>query len=713
MSIDFRNTNTLWSSILAETLQRLGLTTAVICPGSRSAPLTIAFAQNHNIESIPVLDERSASFFALGIAKKSGLPVALICTSGTAAANFYPAIIEARESRIPLLIFTADRPPELRDCHAGQAIDQVKIYGNYPNWQAELAMPATSLGMLGYLRQTIAYACERTQFPTPGPVHLNIPFRDPLVPVSDIAVEALETQFDIEDFFAGLEPIVIGETSTPPSPPLLRGGVGRGSGIEPSHPLLKGGVGRGSGIEPSHPLLKGGVGSGIEPSPPLLKGGVGSGIEPSPPLLKGGVGSGIEPSHPLLKGGVGSAIEQWQKCSRGIIIAGVAQPQFPEQYCRAIAQISQSLNWPVLAEGLSPLRNYAQLNPHLISTYDLILRNGEIADKLTPEIAIQIGDLPTSKELRNWLDKTQPKRYIIHPSHHNFDPLHGRTIHLRISPENLATVVSPQVPPLTNTQSTQVPPLTNTQSTQVPPLTNTQSTQVPPLGKGGLGGVLTSESNEYLQLWNNTETKVRQAIDQKISAIQNIIEPKVSWLLSQILPAGTPIFIANSMPVRDVEFFWQPNNLKIQPFFNRGANGIDGTLSTALGIAHRNQSCIMLTGDLALLHDTNGFLIKNKLVGHLTIILINNNGGGIFEMLPVAKFDPPFEEFFATPQDINFAKLCATYGVEHEIIDDWEVFQAKLSFLPNRGIRVLELATNRRTDAKWRLDNLSKFAPGS
>ncbi len=700
MSIDFRNTNTLWSSILAETLQRLGLTTAVICPGSRSAPLTIAFAQNHNIESIPVLDERSASFFALGIAKKSGLPVALICTSGTAAANFYPAIIEARESRIPLLIFTADRPPELRDCHAGQAIDQVKIYGNYPNWQAELAMPATSLGMLGYLRQTIAYAWERAQFPTPGPVHLNIPFRDPLVPVSDIAVEALETQFDMEDFFAGLEPIIIGEISTPPSPPLLRGGVRRGSGIEPSHPLLKGGVG--SGIEPSHPLLRGGVGSAIEPSHPLLRGGVGSGIEPSHPLLKGGVGSGIEPSHPLLKGGVGSAIEQWQKCSRGIIIAGVAQPQFPEQYCRAIAQISQSLNWPVLAEGLSPLRNYAQLNPHLISTYDLILRNGELADKLTPEIAIQIGDLPTSKELRNWLDKTQPKRYIIHPSHHNFDPLHGRTIHLRISPENLATVISPQVPPLTNTQSTQVPPLTNTQSTQVPPLT-----------KGGLGGVNTSESNEYLQLWHNTETQVRQAIDQKISAIQNIIEPKVSWLLSQILPAGTPIFIANSMPVRDVEFFWQPNNLEIQPFFNRGANGIDGTLSTALGVAHRNQSCIMLTGDLALLHDTNGFLIKNKLVGHLTIILINNNGGGIFEMLPVAKFEPPFEEFFATPQDINFAKLCATYGVEHEIIDDWEVFQAKLSLLPNRGIRVLELATNRRTDAKWRQDNLSKFTQGS
>ncbi|MEG4216640.1 2-succinyl-5-enolpyruvyl-6-hydroxy-3-cyclohexene-1-carboxylic-acid synthase [Microcoleus sp. Pol14C6] len=601
MPIDFRNTNTVWASVLAETLQRLGLTTAVICPGSRSAPLTIAFAHNKKIETIPILDERSGSFFALGIAKKSGLPTALICTSGTAAANFYPAIIEARESRIPLLILTADRPPELRDCHAGQAIDQVKIYGNYPNWQAELAIPSASRGMLDYLRQTIVYAWERSQFPTPGPVHLNLPFRDPLVPVPDIAVEALETEFNPEDFFAGLEPIFAGESSTLPSPPLLRGGEE-------------------------------------------------------------------------------STMQQWQKCDRGIIIAGVAQPQLAEKYCSAIAQISKSLNWPVLAEGLSPVRNYAQLNPHLISTYDLILRNRELADKLTPEIAIQIGDLPTSKELRNWLDKTQPKRYIIDPSHHNFDPLHGQTIHLRTSVENLATNLA------------------------------TILTLVPPLIKGGLGGDRSPATNEYLQLWHNTEIQVRQTIDQKISTINNIIEPKVSWLLSQILPPATPIFIANSMPVRDVEFFWKPNHLEIKAFVNRGANGIDGTLSTALGVAHRNQSSIMLTGDLTLLHDTNGFLIKNKLVGHLTIILINNNGGGIFEMLPVSKFDPPFEEFFATPQQINFAQLCATYGVEHEIIDHWEQFKQKLSFLPNSGIRVLELPTDRRADAKWRQDNLSKFA---
>ncbi len=659
--IDFRNTNTLWASILAETLQRLGLTTAVICPGSRSAPLTIAFAQNNQIETIPILDERSASFFALGIAKKSGLPVALICTSGTAAANFYPAIIEARESRIPLLIFTADRPPELRDCHAGQAIDQVKIYGNYLNWQVELAIPSTEIAMLGYLRQTVVYAWDRSQFPTPGPVHLNIPFRDPLIPILDIAVAALESQFDIADFFAGLEPIVIGETSTPPS----QGGHG-----------------------------------------------------------------GTAPT----RGGVRSAIEQWQKCSRGIIIAGVAQPQFAEKYCSAIAQISQSLNWPVLAEGLSPLRNYAQLNPHLISTYDLILRNRELADKLTPEIAIQIGDLPTSKELRNWLEKTQPKRYVIDPSHHNFDPLHGKTIHLRTSVENLATAISLHVPPLLKGglggdqdrgNHGGIAPTDNETENQnfvgvVPPCLPLPTNEgnhggIAPTDNEtalGLGGDLASFASEYLELWRNTETQVRQTIDQKLSTINNIIEPKVSWLLSQILPPGTPIFISNSMPVRDVEFFWKPNNLEIKPFVNRGANGIDGTLSTALGVAHRNQSSILLTGDLALLHDTNGFLITNKLVGHLTIILINNNGGGIFEMLPVAKFDPPFEEFFATPQHINFAQLCATYGVEHQIIDDWEQLKEKLVSLPNNGIRVLELQTNRHSDAKWRQDHLSKFAKG-
>ncbi|MFE1744659.1 2-succinyl-5-enolpyruvyl-6-hydroxy-3-cyclohexene-1-carboxylic-acid synthase [Coleofasciculus sp. H7-2] len=590
MPVDFRNTNSLWASILTETLKRLGLTTAIICPGSRSTPLTVAFAQTDEIEAIPVLDERSAAFFALGIAKKSGLPVALVCTSGTAGANFYPAVIEARESRIPLLLLTADRPPELRDCHSGQTIDQVKLFGNYPNWQAELALPSLDMGMLGYLRQTAIYAWEQCAgsataslplFPTPGPVHLNIPFRDPLAPIPDGAVETGNSASLLEeDFFANCQPSVATFNLQPTT---------------------------------------------------------------------------------------FNTIHEWRQCDKGIIIAGTAQPKLPEEYAIAIAHLSKSLKWPVLAEALSPLRNYHQLNPYLISTYDLILRNQQLAQKLIPKIALQIGELPTSKELRNWLESTQPRRWVIDPSHHNLDPLHGKTTHLRISVEQLSQTYPNEL-------------------------------------------VETQAIASYLNSWCEAESKVRKAIDQTMAKMNVLFEGKAAWLLSQTLPPGTPLFIANSMPVRDVEFFWAPNNSRIQPFFNRGANGIDGTLSTALGIAHRHQSTVMLTGDLALLHDTNGFLLRNKFIGHLTIILINNNGGGIFEMLPISKFNPPFEEFFATPQDINFAQLCATYNVEHELMTSWEHLRQRLNPLPSQGIRVLELPTNRKADAKWRQENLGKLA---
>jgi 2-succinyl-5-enolpyruvyl-6-hydroxy-3-cyclohexene-1-carboxylate synthase len=566
MQLTFNNLNLLWSYVLTETLKRLGLNCAVICPGSRSTPLTVAFVQQiPDIEAIPILDERSAAFFALGQAKATGKPVVLVCTSGTAGANFYPAVIEARESRVPLLILTTDRPAELRNCHSGQTIDQVKLYGNYPNWQGELATPSLDVGMLDYLRQTVIHAWERCQFPNSGAVHLNIPFRDPLAPIPD----GTDFTLDVEDFFAGI-------VSTP------------------------------------LPIT----------------------------------------NHQL-------PITNYQK---GIIIAGVAQPQAPEEYCRAIANLCQTLQWPVLAEGLSPVRNYADLNPYLISTYDIILRNQNLAQELTPEIVIQIGEMPTSKELRSWLITNNSQRFVIDNCDQNLDPLHGKTTHLRMS------------------------------------LAGISNLEIANLGK-----------SEYLQKWSTVEKQIRKNIDDDLENVDELIESKIAWLISQILPPETPIFIANSMPVRDVEFFWKPNNLRIKPYFNRGANGIDGTLSTALGIAHHQQSSVMLTGDLSLLHDTNGFLISNKFIGHLTIILINNNGGGIFEMLPIAKFNPPFEEFFATPQNIDFSHLCATYKVQHQLISSWEELQDNLKQLPKMGIRVLEVKTNRKRDVMWRRENLGKF----
>ncbi|MBD2543760.1 2-succinyl-5-enolpyruvyl-6-hydroxy-3-cyclohexene-1-carboxylic-acid synthase [Planktothricoides raciborskii] len=602
--IDFRNTNTVWASVLVETLHHLGLTTAIICPGSRSTPLAIAFAAHPKIAAIPVLDERSAAFFALGLARQSNLPVAIVCTSGTAGANFYPAVIEARESRVPLLVLTADRPPELRDCHAGQAIDQLKLYGHYPNWQAELAAPSLDIAMLRYLRQTLIYGWQKTLFPVPGVVHLNVPLRDPLPPLPEpdraLAIDRLRQTFDAEDFFAHCCP----PSPQPPQPPLQRGGYG----------------------------------------------GVGT------------VGERFIPEQ---------IFPQWQG-KPGIIIAGPAQPSEPETYCQAIAQLAQTFDWPVLAEGLSPVRNYAAINPDLISTYDLILRNQNLAETLTPEIVVQIGELPISKQLRQWLETQNIRRFVIDPSDHNLDPLHGPTIHLTISVGQLAIAAANNPPN---------------------PFNSVNSAQA-----------------EYRQKWADAESQVREAISQTFASINHIIEPKLAWVISQSLPIGTPLFIANSMPVRDVEYFWQPGNLQIRPFFNRGANGIDGTLSTALGIAHRQQPSVMLTGDLALLHDTNGFLLCPKFQGHLTIILINNNGGGIFEMLPVAQFDPPFEEFFATPQQVDFGQLFASYGVEHQLISSWEKLRQLLNPLPSQGIRVLELRCDRKFDAQWRKQTLLNLA---
>lgn len=574
--IDFRNVNTLWASVLVETLHHCGVITAVVCPGSRSTPLTVAFANHPQITAIPILDERSASFFALGRAKKTGLPTVLVCTSGTAGANFYPAVIEAKESGIPLIILTADRPPELRNCHAGQAIDQIRLYGNYPQWQAELALPEADLSLLRYLRQTIVQACQQSLSPYPGVVHLNVPLREPLAPISQ-PLSKIEVQFP-SDFFEG-------------------------------------------------------------------------------------VSSGLALGHIASNSLSNAAASPWHHCrgKSGIIIAGLAQPQDPIAYCQAIAFLSQQLSFPVFAEALSPLRNHAQLNPYLVSTYDAILRQ-PIASELIPEVIIQVGELPISKQLRSWLEKINVERWVIAPRIDNLDPLHGKTTHLPGTIEQVAAAI---------------------------PQDNT-------------------EQSSYCQSWLKLEATGRKNIDRTLTSLDQLYEGKVAWLLSQTLPSGTPIFLANSMSVRYAEYFWQPNRNRIAPYFSRGANGIDGTLSTALGIAYRDQA-LLLTGDLALLHDTNGFLLAQKFQGHLTIVLINNNGGGIFELLPIADF-PSFEPYFTTPQTVDISKLCAAYSVEHLQINSWQQLANLTKYLPPTGIRVLEVICDRHTDAMWLKENLPLLA---
>ncbi|MGI0479997.1 2-succinyl-5-enolpyruvyl-6-hydroxy-3-cyclohexene-1-carboxylic-acid synthase [Geminocystis sp. CENA526] len=570
MSLNFSNINTIWSSVIVETFAQLGFKNAVISPGSRSTPLTLAFAQHNAINTIPILDERSASFFALGLAKKNNFPTVLVCTSGTAGANFYPAIIEAKYSHIPLIILTADRPPELQNCHAGQTINQVNLYGNYPNWQTQLSLPSMELDRLFYLRQNIIYSWEKSFLTSRGVVHINIPFREPLAPISTLDISLENQEFIYQQLFANF-------------------------------PIN------------NHSFL-------------------------------------------AYNFDFNSYVNHWKKYKKGIIIAGVDSPDNPLLYTRSIELLSNVLNFPILGEALSPIRNYYEGNNQLIINYDAILRNPENAVKLIPEIVILFGEYPTSKTLREWLNKHKIKTYIITPHDDNLDALHSNSIHLRINPENLRQYL--------------------------PSLDN---------------NFISNYSNQ----WSSIEEKIKIKLEKIMDKKEEIFEAKISYLLSQYLPENTPIFIANSMSVRYAEFFWQKNNLAREVYFSRGTNGIDGTLSTALGIAYKSQPTILLTGDLALLHDTNGFLINQYFQGSLIIILVNNNGGGIFEMLPISEYQPLFEKYFATPQNINFMNLTTTYNVDYKLINHWEEFKNLLQNLPKKGIHLWELKTNRKYDTSW------------
>ena len=602
-TLDFRNTNSLWCSVVVETLARLGLRQAVISPGSRSAPLTFAFARHAGIESISVLDERSAAFFALGLARQHHRPTALVCTSGTAAANYLPAIIEAQESGVPLLVLTADRPPEMRACASGQTIDQQKLYGGHVNHYHELAVPEAKLELLRYARQSAAHAFECTQFPSAGPVHLNAPFRDPLPPVEDGQAEKLRPAIDEAAFFAHLEP----------APPASDASPRRDEG-----PV------RGSLLEKP---------DDESPAPRHARG------------LAPACGELVEP--------VETASRLLHRSPRGVIVAGPAQPADPAAYCSSVTKFAAATGWPVLADGLNPLRSRPTEDCVLVANSNAVLRSPRLGERLRPDVVVSLGDWPASRQLRSWLQGVDAETWVVAPDARNHDALHGRTRCWHCTVETLAAGL-PSRP---------------------------------------------RESTPYAADWMRADRAAGGAIDRRLSTLDDPFEGKVSWLLSQHLPPGTPLFVASSMPVRNVDFFWKPVARDIWPYFNRGANGIDGTLSTAFGVAHASRPAVLLTGDLALLHDTNGFLLAPKLHGSLTIVLINNHGGGIFEMLPVAKFDPPFEEFFAAPQEVEFGRLCSAYGAGHVVVRDWAHLAGLISALPQAGVRVLEVRTDRRRDA--------------
>ena len=503
---------------LCDELARCGLQHACTSPGSRCTPIVLSLVREPRIRCFSHVDERCAGFFALGAAKASGRPSAVTCTSGTAAANLAPAVIEAFHARVPMIILTADRPPELRDVGAGQTIDQLKLYGDAVKWFVELGVHDASPDRLRWIRQLASRAYWTALDGRPGPVHLNLPLREPLVLDGPLPAESVEGR-------AAGRPWV--RRSNPAAAPL-----------------------------------------------------------------------GGEPELP----------------SRGVVVAG--RDERGGELGQAAARFAELAGYPLLADPLSGARH----GPAAIARYDVLLREQAFTQTVDPELVIRVGDLPTSKPLRRWLAGLYNAEQIaLDPEGAWQDPAATLTAVYSGDPVLALERWTPETP----------------------------------------------AEPDWLAAWRAADDAAARAIAQALG--HELSEPLVAARLGEWLPVGATLFVASSMPVRDVELFFGAHELSPRVLSNRGANGIDGTVSSAFGAAAASQTpVVLLIGDVALAHDIGGLLAARRLRLSLTIVLLNNDGGGIFHFLPVAGERDAFEEHVATPHDLDFVHAAALYGCGYQ-----------------------------------------------
>jgi 2-succinyl-5-enolpyruvyl-6-hydroxy-3-cyclohexene-1-carboxylate synthase len=518
-------------------LARCGVREACTSPGSRNTPLLLSLAREPRLRATSHIDERSGGFFALGLAKATGAPAVLACTSGTAAANYLPAVVEAWEARVPLLVLTADRPPELRDLGAGQTIDQVKLYGRNAKWYLEVDDAPATPERMRWLRQLACRAVWTATSGRPGPVHLNFALREPLV---------LE------------QPLPDDESGRPGGRPWVQHAAA------------------------------------------------------SP-----------APADPLLA--------ELAERPRAIVVAGRMDD------VAAGRAVAATTGLPLLADPLSNARRGAA-----IAHYDLFLRDEAWAQRHRPDLVIRVGDLPTSKPLRQWLARLDGARQVaLDPQGAWQDPSGSVDAVLALDPGAL-----------------------------------------PPLPPG---------PRDWLDAWRRADEAARGAIAATLPA-GTISEPLVAARTTALLTGADTLFVASSMPVRDLEAYAATTADPPRVLANRGANGIDGLVSTALGVAAAGQGrTVLLIGDVALAHDLGGLLAARRLGIDLTIVLVNNDGGGIFHFLPVASERDAFEEHVATPHGLDFSHAARLFGLEHRPASDIAAFDAAL----RAGPGLVEVRTDR------------------
>ena len=529
--------NMYQADLIIEELIRNGVDFFCISPGSRSTPLACAVAEKEKTVGITVhYDERGASFHALGHTRATGRPAALICTSGTATANYMPAVVEASMDMLPLIILTADRPPELRDCGANQTIDQTKIYRDYVRWQIDLPCPDLNIPFR-FVLTSVDQAVYRAVRSPAGPVHLNCMFREPF----------LSEHSDLSD-------------------------------DDPDEAIR--------GWRQSKQLFS----RYIQARPSLDE-------------------DQITKVAAIVKA-----------TSTGYVIAGHLTKATERE---AALRFSQKLGWPLLPDIRSGLR-IGVSSDNVIPCYDLLL-----ACKAMPRIVphatiIQVGGPFVSKRLLEFLKENPPDEFIYvadHPCRH--DPGYLVTTRIESSVSDFSESL---------------------------------------LRKLGVA------DDKPI---NNSLKKATAIVSDTLNAIVDndtgLSEPLLARLISQHIRKDTGLFLANSMPVRDIDMFADNRGAKVEIGCNRGASGIDGTIASATGFAvGLDRPVTLLIGDLAFLHDLNSLALLKSVKLPVVLIVINNDGGGIFSFLPVAHHTKVFERYFATPHGITFENAAKLFGVDYQ-----------------------------------------------
>ncbi len=584
---DSANPTYVYIGAFVNELQRAGVRNVVICPGSRSTPLALAFAAQAGIRTWMQVDERSAAYFGLGMAKRLRQPVALLCTSGTAAANFMPAIVEAKLSHVPLLVLTADRPHELRDNGAPQSIDQHRLYGTYVKWFVEVALPEATNAALRYIRTIAVRAAASAQANPAGPVHLNFPLREPLTP------ESIPDQ---------------------PLPPVAQRDHVAWQGRPDDVPYVK--------------------------------------------VREASPGAPDATTFRYL-------MDMVRKARCGLIIAG---PNDDPALVEPLIQLAYHLGYPILADPLSQLRCGDHDQVMVLSSYDAFLRVDYFVDSAQPDLILRFGAMPTSKPLLFYLKHYASCPLVVIDGHGGWE-----------EPTQLASELI-HASPTTLCQSLFDALTQQNKSEEIQPCV----------------------SQEWLATWQSAEKVTQQTLQHAIQDFQELFEGRVFIELAGLLPDGTTLYTGSSMPVRDLDTFFWCNEHRIRIMGNRGANGIDGVISSALGAsagAEQNEPTVLVLGDLSFFHDLNGLLAARLHQLNLTIILINNDGGGIFSFLPQAAYPEHFDQLFGTPTGLDFRFAVQMYDGQFQRVEDWEQFRkAVKQGLHTGGLHVVEVPTQRASN---------------